>query len=213
MFLISHTDFPYDDMTLNLLAKWTADYTSIASKEGLSRNKTEVMVLVEIRVKRSQRNRPLCTETIRIIASLISSLKNSHMQRKSIVNTGLHTPSTEQRLEQGLQWKVSPSVAQKHSYFMGWSWVVEACEQDSPLASASPWTLSSCLSGNSYQTCIPTTSTPSSKHTSFHCIWWFKANTVQWGTSGSPDEPVHCQNSVTNFVSFIYTRDGPCLLN
>lgn len=74
MFLITRTEFPYDDMTLNLLAKWIADYTSKASKEGLSRNKMELMVLEEIRgvmtVKRSQRNRPLCTETIRIIAYL-----------------------------------------------------------------------------------------------------------------------------------------------
>lgn len=69
----------------------------------------ELMVLVEIQgvmtVKRSQRNRPLCTETIRIIAHLRlhSLLKeksfalekrartlNTH-KTSSVVNTGLHT--------------------------------------------------------------------------------------------------------------------------
>lgn len=38
MFLISQTHFPYDDMTLNLLAKRIADYTGKEIKRALTSN-------------------------------------------------------------------------------------------------------------------------------------------------------------------------------
>lgn len=50
MFLVTQTDFPYDGMTPNLLAKRLAEQTSKVIQKALPRNYMEVMILVENQV-------------------------------------------------------------------------------------------------------------------------------------------------------------------